>query len=301
MTRTALLSAALILAAPALAQDQAGAPSEQAVEAPAAVDPLAPEPDAAQPDTGDFDLARQREKIVECEGEKFVFAWGAGAKPTKVTLCSDKGANTQDVIRMLEDAAAKIESSPIAEDRRIALVQQIRAKITELQGKAPSSDSAAAAPALKTQPDVAALLSQPEPVAPPTAPLAPVESPPATAIAHAPVVASTPARSPLPKPNLRFECISAEFRAGGPCITLSRDTILIVKAADALQGGARLQFVRNGEIRSEQALGQLRKGQSVRFSIPRELCSGVSETEVEIRVARSGQRGDRQGQYLLRC
>ena len=298
MTRTALLSAALILAAPALAQDQPDAPSEQAVDTPAAVDPLAPEPDAAQPDTGNFDLARQREKIVECEGEKFVFAWGAGAKPTKVTLCSDKGASTQDVIRMLEDAAAKIESSPIAEDRRIALVQQIRAKIAELQGKATSKEAATAAPVLKTQPDVASLLSQPEPVGPPPAPLQP---PPAAASTTAPVVASTPAGPRLPKPNLRFECISAEFRAGGPCITLSRDTILIVKAADALQGGARLQFVRNGEIRSEQALGQLRKGQSLRLSIPRQLCSGVSETEVEIRVARSGQGANRQGQYLLRC
>ena len=289
MTRFALLSAVLLLASPALAQEQSQPPPEQAEEAPTAAEPEAPPTDSSQ-----IELAREREKVRECEGEKFVFAWGAGARPTKVTLCSEKGASKEAVIRMLEDAAAKVEASSIPEDRRIALVQQIRAKAAELQGKAPPA-AAEAAPVLKTRPDVAALLSEPASAPPP-----PTTVPAARPSAASARPATVPAAA-LAKPKLKLECISAEFRSGGPCISLSRDTILIVRAADALAPGARLQFVRNGEIRSEQPLGQLRTGQSVRFSIPRELCSGVSEAEVEIRVARGAQSPDRQGQYLLRC
>ncbi len=294
MTRYALLIAALLVAPPAAAQDQGQAASEQADATAAPADPL-----AAQPETTDFDLARDREKVRECEGEKFVFAWGAGARPTRVTLCSNKGASSEEVVGMLEEAAAKIELSSIPEDRRNALVQQIRAKIAELEKKTPSAEASKPGSALKTQPDARSLLSEQLPFIPPPGP--PPVTAPAVPVAMAPVPAPRPPAAALPKPNLKFECMSAEFRSGGPCITLSRDTILIVKAADALQGGARLQFVRNGDIRSEQPLGQLRKGQSVRLAIPSEVCSGVSETEVELRVIRGSQGADRQGQYLLRC
>ncbi len=293
MIRYAPLIVALLVAPPAAAQDQGQAATEQTGAAAAPADPL-----AAQPETSDFDLAREREKVRECEGEKFVFAWGAGARPTRVTLCSNKGASSEEVVGMLEEAAAKIEVSSIPEDRRNALVQQIRAKIAELEKKTPSAEAGTPASALTTQPDARPLSGQ-LPFIPPPGP--PPVTAPAVPVAKAPIPAPRPPAAALPKPNLKFECMSAEFRSGGPCITLSRDTILIVKAADALQGGARLQFVRNGDIRSEQPLGQLRKGQSVRLAIPSEVCSGVSETEVELRVIRGSQGAVRQGQYLLRC
>lgn len=116
MTRFALLSFALLLGTPAAAQ-------EQTLSEPA-------------PD-GQFDLAREKAKgqVVDCAGEKFVFAWGAGAHPTKVTLCGEKGATTDEIIRLIGDAADKIEATAaISEDRRTALVHQMRSKIAELQG-----------------------------------------------------------------------------------------------------------------------------------------------------------------------
>ena len=118
MTAFALLSIALLSGTAEAAQEQASSPP---------------------PQSRAVDLAK--EKVRECAGEKFVFAWGAGAHPTKVTLCSDRDASTEQVIRMIGDAADKIEAAPgIPEDRRTALVQQMRAKIAELEaGKPPTN------------------------------------------------------------------------------------------------------------------------------------------------------------------
>lgn len=261
MTRYALVSMVLLLAAPAAAQD--GSKS--------------------------FDLAR--EKVAECQGEKFVFAWGVGARPTKVTLCSDKNASTSDIVRMLNDAASKIEANKaIAEDRRIAIVDQIRAKVAQYQAAEP------AAP-------VAAIASPPPPmtehpvqqhVAPVTA-LEPVVPPPAPA--PAPVALAAPVASP----RLTFGCISPDFPGGGSCVTLTRDTIITVRSAAALPAGVSLRFVRNREPRAEVALGAIGKGRTVRLALPGPLCSGVSSAEVEIAVVRGGRQIDQLGPLLLRC
>lgn len=117
MTRLALFSIAALLATAAAAQEP-------------------PVPPAADP--AHFDLAneKEKEKVVDCAGEKFVFAWGAGAHPTKVTLCGEKGATTDQLVRMIGEAADKIEATKgISEDRRNALVHQMRSKIDELQAK----------------------------------------------------------------------------------------------------------------------------------------------------------------------
>ena len=282
MTRYAMLSIALLVAAPAAAQD----PLQPLDEAP----PGAPPATVIDPDVNpqDFDLARR--KVVDCEGEKFVFAWGAGAKPTKVTLCSKKNATRDELVQMLDDAATKLEQSNIPEDRRFAIVQQIRAKISELKG----ASASASAPAATREP----------PAAVARVPAAPPKVTPPTTVA--PVVSQAPARAAAPvlaaKPRLALECMTpGEFLGGGPCVTLTRDTILTVKSGEALPGGLSLRFVRGGQTRAEVALSQMRKGQSVRLTIPRQLCSGVVESEAEIRIARGASVVDTVGPYLLRC
>jgi hypothetical protein len=117
MTCLALFSIAALIASSAAAQEQ-------------------PVPPAAN--HGHFDLAdeKEKEKVLDCAGEKFVFAWGAGAHPTKVTLCGEKGATTDQLVRMIGDAADKIEATTgIPEDRRKALVHQMHSKIDELQAR----------------------------------------------------------------------------------------------------------------------------------------------------------------------
>lgn len=282
MTRYAMLSLALLVAAPAAAQDPL-----QPLDEPPAGTPLPNVIDSAS-DPQDFDLARK--KVVDCEGEKFVFAWGAGAKPTKVTLCSKKNATRDEVVRMLDDAAMKLEQSDIVEDRRIAIVQQIRSKISELKGE--SAAASAPAPAAERPAAVAQLPAIPSQVA----------SPPAVAPGVPAASARTATAVLAAKPRLAFECITpGEFSAGGPCITLTRDTIMTVKSGEALPNGVSLRFVRGGETRAEVALTQMRKGQSVRLTLPRQLCSGVVESETEIRIARGGSVVDTAGPYLLRC
>ena len=303
MTRHAMLFAALVLAVPAAAQDSpqtettspAEAPPREAITAdpePKDFDLAAPEAITAAPEPKDFDLAVK--KAIDCAGEKFVFAWGAGAKPTRVTLCSDKGATPPEVITMLEEAAAKLErTTSIPEDRRLAIVQQIRAKIAELQ---PAS-AAAAAPAGGAQ-----LTSDAPPSA---ATIPPAAAPPARSAVLSPDVYKplppAPVR-PLPaKPRLAFECITpGEFAGGGPCVTLTRDTILVVESGEALSGVA-LRFDRRGEARAEVALGSMRKGQSRRLAVPRQVCSGVVTSEVDVRIVRAGQVVDSTGPFLLRC
>lgn len=266
MTRTATVVFALILAAPAAAQLS---------------DPLAPEL-AAKAAPPAEDAASLREKVRDCEGERFVFAWGVGARPTKVTLCGEKGATPDELARMIEDAATKVAATvSIPEDRRKAIVQQMEARAATLR-KTPVTALPSPARTGAVEPPIAPTVG-PMPVA------KPVQRP-------------SILRPPPAKPRLSLECMTpGEFSRGGPCVTMTRDTVLIVKAGEALPDPIALRFVRSGDTRGEVALGSMRKGQSVRNRVPREVCSGISSGEAQIHVIRSGQVADRLGPYLLRC
>lgn len=285
MTRFVPLCVALLLAVPAAAQDQVERPGSEAADEPITdlIDPqIAPQ---------DFEVVRK--KVVECEGEKFVFAWGAGARPTKVTLCSNPGAPPDEVVQMLDDAATKLEQTEsIPEDRRVAIVQQIRSKIAELKGASAAASAPVAAPA----PESTSVAARP----PATAPGLAVPPTVAPATSSNAAMATTPVLAT--RPRLSFECYTpGQIGRGGPCTILGRDTRLTVKAGEALAGATALRFVRNGQSRAELALAQMRKGQSVRLTLPRAVCAGVSEAETEIQVVRGGRVVDSIGPYLLRC
>jgi hypothetical protein len=74
-----------------------------------------------------------------------------------------------------------------------------------------------------------------------------------------------------------------------------------VKAGEAIPAATSLRFTRRGEFRTEVQLGPMRKGQSRRLIMPREVCGGVVETEIQIQVARGGHPVDTRGPYLMRC
>lgn len=285
-----MLCAALFVALPAVAQDQA--PTTTTSAAGTGQDP---KPGVIGSDTSpeDFDLARK--KVEDCEGEKFQFSWGAGSRPTKVTLCSKKDATPDELVRMLEDAAAKLEGTiSIAEDRRIAIVQQIRAKIAELKfaAAAASERRAVAEPAAGLPQASLAAPTQPTAQAPYAA--APVFTPNPSPVAARPL--------PAAKPRLTFECYSpGDIGSGGPCTSISDDTRLTVKAAAPVAGGTGLRFRRHGETRAEIALNPMRRGQSVRIVVPQTLCAGVVKAEVEIQVTQGGNPVDTRGPFLLRC
>lgn len=270
MTRFALLPVALCLAVPAIAQDQ----PTTLIDAPPALGETKPAETVA-------DAAR---KATQCEGQRFVFAWGAGANPTKVTLCSDKGASHDQVVRMLEDAATKLEGTAgLAEDRRTALVQQIRGKIAELE-KAEKARTAAV-----PEPNIGSTLVSTVPPLPRPKASAPPATPASSALL-------------LPKPRLAFTCYTpGEIGIGGPCVTFNRETRITIKAGEIIQPATSLRFLRNRDFRAEVQVGPMRKGQSKRVIVPREVCGGVVDTEIEIAVARGGHVVDTRGPYLMRC
>ena len=282
MTRFAFFSLAFCLAAPAIAQDQpaSGQPSAEQpttlINAPPAIGAKRPAPTADE-------AAR---KVTQCDGERFVFAWGAGASPTKVTLCSDKGASHEQVVRMLEDAATKLErTAGLADDRRKALVQQMRGKIAELEKAEKTKTKLAEAP----EPAVASGLVSNVPPLP-------------RAKAATPVATAASSVLLLPKPRLSFECYTpGEIGIGGPCVTFNRETRITVKAGEIIQPATSLRFIRNRDFRAEVQIGPMRKGQSKRVILPSGVCGGVVETEIEIAVARGGHVVDTRGPYLMRC
>ena len=242
---------------------------------------------AAQPTSEGASEAAQR--IAACEGEKFEFAAGE-PRPTKITLCSDKGASTEELVRMFESAAAKIEQlDKLPQDRRAALVAQLKAKIIEVRAR--NAFVPLPAPVLPRE-----IGPKPE-----YAQLPPLPSPVTSTVAAKPAVI-------LSKPQLTLTCTRPiDTRGEVPCTKLAADTLLTIRADEALPAGTSLRFLRKGDQRAEVALPPMRAGETRRISLPMELCSRVVRTSFEIHVVRSigastpGQVVDRHGPYQLRC
>lgn len=235
------------------------------------------------------------QKIAACEGQKFEFKAG-DERPTKITLCSDKGAGKDALVKMFESAAARIQQlEKLPAERKASLVAQLKAKIIEVQtGNAIAGPSPAArsVPEITPMPEYGQLPPLPSPVRAPVA----AQPLPAPAIV-------------LTKPRLTFECSTpGEIAEGGPCIAFARDTLLTVRADERVPAGTSLRFLRRGDLRAELALAQMRKGQSRRFKLPPEVCAGVTGSNIEIQVFRrgvgsagAGQMVDSRGPYQLRC
>lgn len=244
---------------------------------------------AAQPVSEGPSQAAQ--KIAACEGEKFEFVAGQ-PRPTRITLCSDKGATIEGLVRMLESAAAKIEQlDKLSADRRAALVAQVKAKIIEVRAR----NGFVAMPATVLPPEIG-----PKPEYAQLPPLPPPLAVAAKPSAAAPVI--------LSKPQLTLTCTRPiEMRDDGPCTTFATDTLLTIRADETLPAGTSLRFLRKGDQRAEVALPPMRAGQSRRVSLPMALCSRVVRTSIEIHVVRSngtsslGQVVDRHGPFPLRC
>ena len=112
----------------------------------------------------------------------------------------------------------------------------------------------------------------------------------------------------LAKPQLKIQCFNpADFTAPADCDSLERETVLTVKAAEAVPSGTALRFMRRGDMRAEVDLAQLQRGKAEKIALPREVCAGVVESKVEIQIVRrtsaqsTGQVVDTLGPYLLRC
>jgi hypothetical protein len=297
MTRLLLLSAALFAAVPVAAQNQ------PQTEPGASADAPPPNP--------------QLKTLLEnCDAHKFetMVDTVLDGQPhrSKVKMCGKEGQTDSDWIQTLEDAIAKLESNKEMEPAvREQVVTAVKAEVARLKGAstgvAPSEFSltprqrATQAPISDDYTVLPALPPRKSPL-PPPASNADVGTADSTAASVAPPAkAVTPPLVPVAKPRLTISCMDPQYPGGADCVSLSRDTVLNVRAGEALPAGVLLRFLRNGQARGEIALGAMRNGRSVNFSLPREVCAGVVSAEVEMVVVRSGQSVERRGPFLLRC
>lgn len=242
----------------------------------------------------------------DCDGEIFVFQAGPVGHVAKVTLCSKKDATSDELVKMFESAAATLSQNlRMTPEKRDDLVSQMRTKAAEVR-----AGKAAATASLGLTPPASSLTplrpATPTERAPEYTVLPPLPAPkPAVATSAASAAATTVA---LTRPQLKIECFNvADLAGAGPCDSLERETIVKVLAGEAVPAGTSLRFLRRGDLRAEIDLAQLGRGKSTQFVLPREVCSGVAESKVEIQIVRrakasdAGQVVDSMGPYFLRC
>jgi hypothetical protein len=260
--------------------------------------------------------------LQDCGTHRFEAAvdYLSDGKPrqTKVKLCGTKGQSDADWVRTLKDAAAKLQANPaMAPEMKTQIIAAINGEVEKLNGTTKAANGGGA---------LAGLISMPQPISlPPRAPAPPpssrvVESPSIERDyaslpplpAPKPVVASTGIGSSLPSllaPRLNILCSTTDDPQGvEACRSLRANSMLTIRADEALSGDTSLRFVRRGDERGDVQLAQMRLGQSVRIALPRRVCDGVVRSSVQIEVMRrpagknaAPQLVDSLGPYDLRC
>ena len=106
---------------------------------------------------------------------------------------------------------------------------------------------------------------------------------------------------------MTFTCYAPGEGADGPCTDFSRDTLITVRADEDLPTGTSVRFVRNGSAQADIDLAQLKRGKSMRFALPADVCNHVTNGKLELRIVRTtaaysqGQEVGSEGPYDLRC
>jgi hypothetical protein len=283
----------------------------------AAAATAAPAQDKAPP------ASEARQLVENCDAHKFetVVADEVDGKPhqSKVKLCGKEGQTDSEWIETLKDAVDKLNAnSEMRASMRDQIAAALKAEIARLEMKSvkafakdPSgakSEALAGITALPPlpQPKPAQTMMLPPP--PATAPAAPRRDyaalPPLPTNPVAPTrvlpggVASLAAV--LPRPRMSFICFTPG-EAEGPCTGFTRYTLLTVRAGEDLPADTSLRFVRDGDPQADVKLAQLKKGKSVRMTIPVDVCRHTVGGKLELRIVRSGQEVGSDGPYNLSC
>jgi hypothetical protein len=264
-----------------------------------------------------------RQLVENCDAHKFetVVTDEVDGKPhqSKVKLCGKEGQNDAEWIDTLKDAVEKLNSnSEMRASMRDQIAAALKAEIARLEMKSvkafaanPSgakSDALAGIAALPPLPVPKPAQTVMLPPPPKTAPVAlnrdyaalpPI---PTNPVAPTRVLAGGAASlaAALPRPRMSFICYTPG-EAEGPCTGFTRYTLLTVRAGEDLPAGTSLRFVRDGDPQADVELAQLKKGKSVRMTVPADVCRHVVGGKLELRILRAGQEVGTDGPYNLNC
>lgn len=298
--RMALTAAALALALPI---GVSAAPAKQ------------DSPPAAAPDSADAQLLRN------CDAHKFETVVhdvvDGHPQASNVKLCGKEGQTDAEWIGTLKDAITKLNANKdMPAPVRDQIVTALRTEILRLESSVPllpgaSAGSKSAFDTLSPMPALpqpktgeSAALPPPRQIAPSAPsdeyaalPPIPTAPPPPVQVLSGAVGASLPM---LPKPRMTLTCYTPGV-SEGPCGGFTRDTLVTVHAGEDLPAGTSLRFVRDDDPKADVALPQLKKGRSVRFDLPVDVCRHAVGGKLELRIVRQGQEVGSEGPYNLSC
>ena len=260
--------------------------------------------------------------VQSCDAHKFetVVREVVDGKPhqSKMTLCGNQGQSDSEWIGTLRDAIEKLNANKqMAAAVRDQIVAAINREIARLETPAPLLPSAPSTsstalggisplpPILQSTPAPQVALPKPRPT-PPSAsapayaalPPLPTAPPPPTRVLAGGVGATV---AMLPKPRMSVSCYTPGETIDGPCTGFTRHTLVTVRAGEDLPANTSLRFVRDGEPQADVQIAQLKKGKSMRFEFPADVCSHVAGGKLELRIVRSGQEVDSDGPFNLNC
>ena len=235
---------------------------------------------------------------------------------SNVKLCGKEGQSDADWIGTLKDAIAKLNANKdMPAPVRDQIVTALRTEILRIESAAPLFPSPAGGtsafstlpqgPALpQPKPNESASLPPPRQLAPVShsddyavLPQMPTAPPPPVQVLSGAAGVSLPL---LPKPRMTLSCYTPG-QADGPCTGFTRDTQVTVRAGEDLPAGTSLRFVRDGDPKADVDLAQLKKGRSVHFDMPVDVCRHAVGGKLELRIVRSGQEVGSEGPYNLNC
>ena len=225
-------------------------------------------------------------------------------KRSRMKLCGTEGQSDADWIKTLKDAVSKTEANlQMPPAVRQQIVTALNGEIARLGGQAVS-----VAPQIKSAP--AAALPPPRQLAPKAStqpeyselPSLPTAPPPPVHVLGGAGVGAAAAMPSLPRPRMSFSCFTpGDIGGDGPCTGFARDTMVTVRASEDLPSGTSLRFVRDGDPRADVELAQLKRGKTMQFALPREVCSHAVGGSLKLTIVRSGQEVGDEGPFNLRC
>lgn len=235
---------------------------------------------------------------------------------SKVKLCGKEGQSDADWILTLKDAVSKLKANEdMPADERSQIIAALNSEITRLEtgGAAmltsPPTSKTTALDGISPLPPLPQRGQSGSPMVPrETSPSLPSRDyaalPPLPTAPPAPtrvLVGGVGASMPLlPKPKMSLSCYSPGG-AEGPCDGFTRYTLITVKAGEDLPADTSLRFVRDGDPKADVQLAQIKKGGSMRFAVPTDVCRHAVGGKLELRIVRAGQEVGTDGPYDLEC